>query len=269
MNVVLTFAAKEFFDHLRNGWVIFLAVAFTLFAFVITVAGFGFTGQVGTMNSVAALQSLTSLSLYLIPLMGLLLGYDAIVGEKERGVLDLLRVYPVSAWQIGLGKLTGLGSVLALTLAIGLIVPALLAFRSGGGANWVIWPLFLGLSVWLGVIFVALALLISSLASERGSALGLGLALWLVLVLLFDLGVIGLLIATEGALPQTVLQGLFILNPASLFRVVILGLLLGEDALQALGVGSEGLSWPLLWGGVFFWTVLPPWLATIRLGRME
>ena len=114
-----------------------------------------------------------------------------------------------------------------------------------------IWPLFLGLSVWLGVIFVALALLISSLASERGSALGLGLALWLVLVLLFDLGVIGLLIATEGALPQTVLQGLFILNPASLFRVVILGLLLGETLCRPWVLAQKGYPGPYS-GAVFF-----------------
>ena len=269
MKVVLAFASKEFADHLRNGWILFLAAAYAIFALVITFAGFGFTGQVGPMDTTAALQSLTSLSLYLIPLMGLLLGFEGIVGEKERGLLDLLRTYPISASQIILGKLMGLGLVLTLTLAIGLVIPFGLSLLANGVTTWLVWPLYLGLSIWLGVIFIALALLLSTVASERGTALGMVLAIWLLLVLLFDLGVIGLLVATGGGVPESVLQALFILNPASLFRVLILGLVLGQDAMLALGIGGDGMSWPLLWAGMLIWTMLPAWAATGRLRRME
>ena len=41
--------------------------------------------------------SLASLTVFLVPLIALLLAYDAIVGEAERGTLLLLLAYPVPA----------------------------------------------------------------------------------------------------------------------------------------------------------------------------
>lgn len=269
MNVMLAFATKEFQDHVRNGWIISLAAAFALFALVISLAGFGFTGNVGSMETGAALRSLTSLALYLIPLMGLLLGYDGIAGERERGTLDLLRSYPVSAVQVTLGKLFGLGSVMGLTLFLGLLAPALLALGTESETSWWVWPAFLVLAVWLGTIFIALAIWLSTLAQERSTVLGLAIAVWLVLVLLFDLGLIGLLVATEGAIPAALVHVSFILNPASLFRVMMLGLLMGETTLKEMGFGAGGVPWVGLWAGAFLWSMIPIWLAARRLGRME
>jgi len=268
MKTVFLLASKEFLQHLRNGWVLFLASAFTLFALVISVAGFGFTGTVGALESEAALRSITSLVMYLIPLLGLLLGYDAIAGERERGTLDLLRTYPLSAEQMALGKLAGLGGVLALTLAAGLATPALVALRAGGNVSWLVWPAFWALGAWLGLIFIALALWLSTLARERGAVLAMALALWLVLVLLFDLAIIGLLVATEGALSGTLVQGMFLLNPASLFRVAILAMLGGNAALEA-GLGEGEMAWGGLWAALVAWTVLPVALAVWRLRRLE
>jgi ABC-type transport system involved in multi-copper enzyme maturation permease subunit len=44
------------------------------------------------------IASLVSLVIYLIPLIALLLGFDAIVGERERGSLDLLLALPITGW---------------------------------------------------------------------------------------------------------------------------------------------------------------------------
>ena len=42
-----------------------------------------------------------------MPLIALLLSYDAIVGEVERGTMMLLLTYPVARWQVVLGKFLG------------------------------------------------------------------------------------------------------------------------------------------------------------------
>jgi len=48
--------------------------------------------------------SLVSLAIYLVPLISLILGYDAIVGERERGSLDLLLALPITRLELLLGK---------------------------------------------------------------------------------------------------------------------------------------------------------------------
>ena len=45
----------------------------------------------------ATVASLTSLATFLMPLIALLLAYDAIVGEEEGGTLLLLLTYPLGA----------------------------------------------------------------------------------------------------------------------------------------------------------------------------
>ncbi len=264
---ILAIARKEFEDHLRNGWILALALSFALFALVISYAGFGFTGTLSQGASAGSLVSLTSLVLYLIPLMGLLLGYDGIAGERAQGTLDLLASYPVDAWQIMTGKLFGLSGVLASTLAAGLTLPALLAMARGG--TLAPWLSLLGLSIVLGAVFVGLALLLSTLARERATVLGAVLALWLVLVILFDLGLIGLLVATGGNLPPALIEGFLLLNPASLFRMLSFSALLGEAGMLEAGLGTGLMPGWSLFTALVAWTALPVALAAWRLGRME
>ena len=171
MTATFTIACKEFEDRLRNGWILAISLAFAVFALVIGVSGFGVAGIVGATNSEATIISLTSLVLYLIPLLGLLLGYDGIAGEQEQGTLDLLRVYPVQATDLVLGKWLGLGIVLSVVFILGLAIPAGLAVASGHAL--LPWLVFAGLSIWLGAIFIALALWLSTLATQRGTVLGL------------------------------------------------------------------------------------------------
>lgn len=266
MNLILTIARKELEDHLRNGWVLAIALTFAVFALVIAFAGFGFTGTLQADSQENALLSLTSLVIYLAPLMGLLLGYDGIVGERERGTMDLLLSYPLHPGHLLVGKWLGLGAVLGLALALGLIAPAALAVSQG--QNLGSWLLFGVLAIWLGWIFIAIALLLSTLGNERTRMLGLAIALWVLLVVLFDLGLIGLLVATGGAVPPEVVSGLFFINPTSLFRFLNLSLLLSAEALTNTGLsGAVPALWALMLALVA-WTLLPLLAAGLKMRRL-
>src|SRR5579875_784943 len=99
MRQALLIAAKELRDGLRNRWV--LAVTALLAAFALTLAFLG-AAPTGTVKADAldvTVVSLSSLSIFLLPLIALLLSFDAVVGEMERGTLGLLLAYPVTRWQ--------------------------------------------------------------------------------------------------------------------------------------------------------------------------
>ena len=77
------------------------------------------TGQVGVGELDVVIVSLTSLSIFLVPLIALLIAHDAIVGEAERGTLPLLLSYPVRRWQVIVGKFCGHVLILLFATIIG------------------------------------------------------------------------------------------------------------------------------------------------------
>src|SRR5690606_34254983 len=104
----LIIASKEIQEGLRNRWV--LATTLLLAALALSMT---FLGSAPTGSSVAAsrldivIVSLSSLTIFLIPLIALLISHDAIVGEMERGTMLLFLSYPISRIQLVLGKFIG------------------------------------------------------------------------------------------------------------------------------------------------------------------
>ena len=119
MNAIWHIARKELADGLRNRWLLAISLLFALLAVGIAWFGAAAAGQVGFTSIPATIASLASLATFLMPLIALLLAYDAIVGEDEGGTLLLLLTYPLGRGQILLGKFIGHGMILALATLIG------------------------------------------------------------------------------------------------------------------------------------------------------
>ncbi|MAP30958.1 MAG: hypothetical protein CMG81_00135, partial [Marinobacter sp.] len=119
MNAIWTIARKELSDSFRNRWLVAISLVFATLALGIAWFGAAASGQVGYASTPATIASLASLGIFLIPLIALLLAYDAIVGEEEGGTLLLLMTYPLSKSQLLLGKFLGHGLTLALATIIG------------------------------------------------------------------------------------------------------------------------------------------------------
>src|SRR5574340_1522981 len=116
---IATIASKEFWDRIRNRWVLAVALVFTAFALVIAYFGAAQQGTAGFRSIELTIASLVSLVIYLIPLIALLLGFDAIVGERERGSLELLLSLSISRAELLLGKYSGLAAALSMATLAG------------------------------------------------------------------------------------------------------------------------------------------------------
>src|SRR5574343_420730 len=188
---IFTIAAKEFRDRMRNRWVLAVALVFTVFALVIAYFGGAQQGAVGFRSIEVTIASLVSLVIYLIPLIALLLGFDAIVGERERGSLDLLLALPVTRLELLLGKYLGLAAAFTLSTLLGFGgVAALLALQLGTAGLWHFGGFMLS-ALLLGWAFLSLAVMVSVLAADRTRASGLAIAAWSFFVLVFDLLLLG------------------------------------------------------------------------------
>ena len=70
---VLTVASKEFWDRIRNRWVLAVALVFAAFSVVIAYFGSAQQGMVGFRSIEVTIASLVSLVIYSITLFALLL----------------------------------------------------------------------------------------------------------------------------------------------------------------------------------------------------
>jgi len=263
---ILTLAAKEFRDRLRNRWVLAVALVFTVFSLVIAYFGGAQQGQLGLRSIEFTIASLVSLVIYLIPLIALLLGFDAVVGERERGSLDLLLSLPITRLELLLGKYLGLAAALTLSTLAGFGLVALLLFKQFSWPGLYHYVGFMLSSVLLGLAFLSLAVLMSVIARERTRASGLAIAMWFFFVLVFDLQLLGGLVATGGRYGGDAFAYLLLLNPADVFR--ILNVFSLEDVRTLYGLASivpPALAKPWLMGSVMLaWIVVPLALARWR-----
>ncbi len=254
-----TIAQKEFWDRIRNRWVLAVTAIFIFFALVIAYFGASQEGVVGFSSIELTIASLVSLAIYLVPLIALILGYDAIVGERERGSLDLLLALPITRFELLLGKYIGLSTALTFSIATGFgLVGLFLSYQIDLGALGQ-YAGFMLSTILMGMAFLSLSFLISVLATNKTIASGTAIALWFFYVLIYDLILLGVLVVTEGQMGGDFFPFLLLLNPADIFRILNIFSLEQVKTLYGLAtVFPESLANPwVLSVSMLFWIVAP------------
>jgi Cu-processing system permease protein len=136
---------------------------------------------------------------------------------------------------------------------------------------WQSFAFFILSATLLGWVFVAFAYLISVCVSEKSRAAGLALVVWFVFVLIFDLGLLGLLVSTGGKVGQEVFPYLLLLNPTDVFRLA--NLVGFEPARTYAGLASivdDRLLDPVVLIAILtLWVALPFGLAAWRFQHRE
>jgi Cu-processing system permease protein len=255
-------AIREYRVAFRTRWVTGLTLLFAVFS--VGVVAFGSSGA-GSGRYGAVVASLTELSVYLVPLAALAFGYGTVVGAIERGTLPMLFSLPVPRGRIlvgmFLGRLAALSGALAVGLAVGGGVLALLV----GVAGWGLYLTYLLAAVLTGGAFLAVAVLVSAVSEEKARALGGVLVAWVWFVLVHDLVALGALVSLE--LPDPALSGLVLANPAALFRVVVLSAV--PEVAGGIGgaLATTTLSPAVAVAGLVAWTVVPTALAVVAVRR--
>ncbi|VTT86607.1 Nitrous oxide reductase maturation transmembrane protein NosY [Halorubrum sp. DM2] len=203
---------------------------------------------------------------YLVPLVGVVVGYGAVSGERESGSLKLLLSLPHSRADVVFGKVVGRGAALALAVFAGFLLPAAVlivvpvTFNAGA---------FLGYTVFaaaLGVVFVSISVGCSAASSTQLRALIGSIGVYVLFVLLWSVLTGRLVGAVPGsvinALPLSATQirvFLQVSNPTSAVEVLsnaFLGgqLFSGQQANRQLSAAAM----------LVFWTVAPPLAGLLK-----
>jgi len=241
MKLLLTLAGKEIRDGLRNRWIAGAVVVLAGLALTLAFLGSTPVGTVKASPLSISVASLSSLTVYLMPLIALILAYDTLVGEIERGTMLLLLAYPVARWQVIAGKFVGHVTILVLAVVLGYGIAGAVVVAAAGGdmRDLGAYLAMVANSALLGAAFVALGYLVSALTRERSAAAGFALGLWVFMVVLYDLALLGVLVADKGqTIDQNLFVGLLLASPTDAYRIVSL---VGSDAVAAVG-GLAGIA---------------------------
>ena len=222
---------EEFRRALETRWMFGFTVLLAALVLGLSFFGLGQSREVGFQSFARVTLSLMNLVLFVVPLTGLVLGVTSMTGSS--GTLPLLLAQPVGRGEVLVGKLLG--------LALALTVAQLVGFGGGGvivafqaGAEQVNGFLALtGLSVALGWLSVSTSLCIAVVWPDRLKAMSAALLLWLLMVVAYDLVVLGATAMFRGVPLQSVLFPALLINPVDLARV-----------LTTLAVGSGALFGP-------------------------
>lgn len=260
----LVVAREEYRRAIESRWLFGFAALFAIFVLGLSFFGLAQSGEVGFTGFARVTLSLLNLVLFVVPLVGLLLGVTSVTGSAES--LSLLLAQPVARTEVLIGKFAGVSAAIAAAQLLGLGGGGLVVALNAGPEQLGGFAVLCAVSLALAVLSVATALAIASLWPDRLRATGAALALWLLLVVAYDLAVLGATTMFRGAGLQAVLLPALLFNPVDLARVLVTmavgrGALFGPTAAvlaRTLGT-APGVAVALV--AIALQTAVPLWVA--------
>ena len=227
----LVVAREELRRALEARWMFGFTVLLASLILALSFFGLAQSREVGFQSFARVTLSLMNLVLFIVPLVGLVLGVTSLTGSSD--TLSLLLAQPVSRAEVLWGKLLGLAGALTIAQLVGFGGGGVVVALQAGAEQVHGFLVLAGLSIALGWLTVAVALCIAVLWPDRLKAMSAALLLWLLMVVAYDLAVLGATAMLRGVPLQSVLFPALVLNPVDLARV-----------LTTLAVGSGALFGP-------------------------
>lgn len=238
-----------------------IVIGFTLFLLLLATSVFMLED-----NSAKGILSLLNVVLIVVPLVGIL--FSSIYVYNSAEFIELLVSQPLRRRSIWLSLFLGLSVSMTLSLLVGIGLPVLLFESSATGL------MLMVTGILLVNIFIALALLITSLIRDKAKGIGVVMLLWLYFSLLFD-GIVLFLIFQFSDYPiEKALIGVSALNPIDLSRILIL---LKMDISALMGYTGAifkdffGTSFGMIFSfiSLLIWIAIPVWLSVRRFNRKD
>ncbi|MCF6232637.1 MAG: ABC transporter permease [Rhodobacteraceae bacterium] len=272
MTRVFAIARAEMLILRRNWWLVMATGIMMLFALALTFAGSAPSGALGVDMLTVSVASMTTLAVYLAPLLALMMAFDTIAGERDRGTLALLLTYPAGRGEVLLGKLAAQVTALGIATTLGLGTAGVVAALSGGAGEQSVIALarLIVTATLLGAVFLVLGFVLSALAKSPAAAAGLAAGLWLVFVVLFDLGLLGAVVMDDGGFfTRVIFPWVMVANPADAFRVWNIAASDGVAMVSGLGGAAQMLpSWAAP-ASLLLWPFIGFGMARAAFARLE
>lgn len=192
-------ARKDFEDAFRSR-LLWAILGVSLGLILVIIFAFGISSAASSALDVMELFSALGGQL-VVPIIALIAGYMAVVGERQSGSLLILHGLPHSRRDIVIGKVVGRTGVVALaTLGAFVVGGGLLVFTTDT-FSFLRYIKFTFLTILLAAAFTAIAVGLSAATATRGRAMAGAIGSYMGFLLLWEPVIAGVFYLVEGHLP--------------------------------------------------------------------
>ncbi|MFO8110754.1 MAG: ABC transporter permease subunit [Thermoplasmata archaeon] len=279
---IFCIASKEFRNSLRNGWILVLIALFLSMSLMIPF--YGASGEKGEYwhDLEQAVVYMVSYMEFTAPVLGIILGYGAVVSERESGSLELLSSYPLDRGEIVAGKFLGLWALIALCIGLGLGIGGAILSTLVKDMIWAEYYLFVFSSIMLGGVYLSLSMMVSTFFKTSNSAvcasvflLFLFNILWFFIMYAVAEATFGWESLIQGISPPTWYFSAQFLNPVMIWYT-LLALNLPTLRLGAMELGGREVevypdiyqTWSMI-AILVLWIAIPLLISEYNIRRIE
>jgi Cu-processing system permease protein len=265
---------KEFRDSLSSKWLLSFAITFFFLALGVPYIILRSFRYLPEDYPGMVVSTLVGLAVPLVPLISLAMSSTSIAGERETGTMEFLLAQPATRMEVFLGKYLGLLVSITLAMLLGYGTAELLVYSSN--------PTFIaqfmyGLlySMMLSGAALSIGFIISVFAKGRIAAQGAGLFLWFILVVIYDVGFLGV-IAVVLNLTQYLVP-IALVNPVEVTRILSLMHMgksplrgeLGPTASFMIRIWGPDLASIILSANLIIWILIPLTISALTFRRQD
>lgn len=258
---------------LRHRWTLVYAVIFTILTFSVSYFGLVVLEITGFQGFSRTAASLLNLVLYVVPLATMLMAAQSL--SPEGGATDHLFAEPITMGEFVLGKISGLTAAHLIASGVGFGLTGILVGLRVGVAGSAGYLVLVGFTFLLGMVFISLALFLTVATGRGPRSFAVVVLVWFLLVLLFDLLMVGLgFLLPEIWSNRLALTGV-LLNPVDATRVAVLLALSGRElfgpagALLIRALGGTPQAVVLLFASLVCWVLFPALAARLWLQHRD
>lgn len=278
MNILKTpiyiIAKKELMDNIRNKWIIVISILFTA---LVLLASFGGSYWKDFELTVSALSNIVY---FIIPIIGLMLGYASIVGEIEKGSMNSLLAHPLKRFEVVIGKFFGNATVLSLSILIGFGIGGIVISINTSSVNYGFYLGFIAISILLGLVFLSLSMCFSAFLKRRSLSMGLSILFYFLLTIIWSfISAVILISANPNIHNNTNVQMSELIFPDSYFAVNMVNPVTAYSGIINLNLDLSGpgnpQSYPSFYAVgslllfIFVWLIIPLILCYIQFNRKD
>jgi Cu-processing system permease protein len=279
METILSIAKKEVMDNIRSKGIIIVTGIFISLAIVSSILGALIKETGGLEDLKTTVMIMMVFVQYIVPIIGLMLGYATIVGEKERETLSALISYPVTRLEIIIGKFLGLGLVLSASIFIGFGIAGIAIGIGVGFVDVGLYLTFIAFTIILGLVFLSISMAFSSLFKKRSTSMGMSIFTWTFISFLWGMLLFFMIAINQINTSSSEAGGYFILNlfsPAQAFNALIsLNIGPGAMAMPSMGMSIWANDFPDFYNNgvlltlLFLWIFIPLIISYIAFRRRD
>ena len=170
----------------------------------------------------------------ILPIFVLVSTVRTLVKEKENNIFEYELSFPVSLGEYYFSKFFSRILILCLPLLASMLLSPVLCFFKAETVPLSVILLYCFLLLASTYFYVAMSFLISSLVRSQEIGLGISLFIWLLLIAFLDVALLGLLI--KALVPEETIYTLALMNPAQVFKIAAISLF--DPVLSVIGPAS-------------------------------